>query len=40
VNTRVDGGPWIVPPGLTTMTDDFEGEVGVLVIEGAVGVRK
>lgn len=34
VNARVDGGPWIVPPGLTTLSDDFAGEVGILVIEG------
>lgn len=33
VNARIDGGPWIVPPGLTTITDDFAGEVGLLVIE-------
>jgi len=33
VNARVDGGSWIVPPGLTTMSDDFAGEVGLLVIE-------
>ena len=35
VNARIDGGAWIVPPGLTTMTDDFAGEVGLLVIEPA-----
>jgi hypothetical protein len=35
LNVRVDGGSWIVPPGLTTMSDDFAGEVGVLVIEDA-----
>jgi len=33
LNVRVDGGSWIAPPGLTTMSDDFAGEVGVLVIE-------
>jgi hypothetical protein len=33
LNTRVDGGSWIAPPGLTTMNDDFAGEVGLLVIE-------
>ena len=33
VNARIDGANWIVPPGLTTMTDDFAGEVGLLVIE-------
>jgi hypothetical protein len=35
LNMRVDGGGWIAPPGLTTMSDDFAGEVGVLVIEDA-----
>lgn len=35
LNARVDGGSWIVPPGLTTMSDDFAGEVGLLVIERA-----
>ena len=33
LNARIDGGAWIVPPGLTAMSDDFAGEVGVLVIE-------
>lgn len=33
INARVDGGSWVVPPGLTTMSDDFAGEVGLLVIE-------
>jgi hypothetical protein len=33
LNVRVDGGSWVAPPGLTTMSDDFAGEVGVLVIE-------
>lgn len=37
VNARVDGGSWIVPPGLTTMSDDFAGEVGLLVIEQRAG---
>ena len=37
VNARIDGGQWIVPPGLTTMTDDFAGEVGLLVIEPSRG---
>jgi len=37
VNVRIDGGNWIVPPGLTTMTDDFAGEVGLLVIEPSRG---
>lgn len=29
---RVDGGEWQVPPGLSRRHDDFDGEVGVLVI--------
>lgn len=33
LNARIDGRSWIVPPGLTTMSDDFAGEVGLLVIE-------
>ncbi len=37
VNARVDGGSWIAPPGLTTMSDDFAGEVGLLVIEPRAG---
>lgn len=34
VNARIDRGAWIVPPGLTTMNDDYAGMVGVLVVEG------
>jgi hypothetical protein len=37
LNARLDGGPWIVPPGLLAMSDDFQGQVGVLVIEGDRG---
>ena len=33
MNVRVDGGSWMAPPGLTTMNDDFAGDVGLLVIE-------
>jgi hypothetical protein len=33
INARIDGGSWIVPAGLTTMSDDYAGEVGLLVIE-------
>ena len=33
MNMRVDGGPWIVPPGLLSMADEFGGPVGLLVIE-------
>ena len=32
-NIRVDGGAWIAPPGLASMTDDFAGEVGIFVVE-------
>lgn len=39
MNARIDGGAWIVPPGMTTMTDDFAGEVGILMIDGA-GIRR
>jgi hypothetical protein len=33
MNIRVDGGQWIVPPGLLSMADEFGGMVGLLVIE-------
>ena len=33
VNLRVDGGPWIVPPGLPSVVDEFGGAVGILTIE-------
>lgn len=33
INLRIDGGPWIAPPGMPAMKDDFNGEVGVLVIK-------
>jgi hypothetical protein len=33
MNMRVDGGEWIVPPGLLSMVDEFGGTVGLLVIE-------
>ena len=33
MNMRVDGGQWIVPPGLLRMADEFGGTVGLLVIE-------
>ena len=35
LNLRIDGGTWIAPPGLMTMSDDFAGEVGILVIESS-----
>ncbi len=33
INLRIDGGKWIAPPGVPTIRDDFNGEVGVLVIK-------
>lgn len=31
---RVDGGPWVVPPGLPVSRDEFGGTAGVLVVPG------
>lgn len=33
INLRIDGGKWIAPPGIPSIRDDFNGEVGVLVIK-------
>ena len=33
MNVRVNGGQWIVPPGLLSMVDEFGGSVGLLVIQ-------
>ena len=33
INLRIDGGKWIAPPGMPSMKDGFNGEVGVLVIK-------
>jgi hypothetical protein len=33
INLRVNGERWLVPPGLTPMTDEFGGAVGLLVVE-------
>jgi hypothetical protein len=33
MNIRLDGGAWIVPPGLLTSTDEFGGLVGLVTIE-------
>jgi hypothetical protein len=33
MNVRLNGGQWIVPPGLLSMLDEFGGSVGLLVIE-------
>jgi hypothetical protein len=32
VNVRLDGGTWLVPPSLTTLHDEFGGEVGLMVV--------
>ena len=32
VSVRVDGGPWTAPPGLVPVADEFNGEVGVVII--------
>ena len=40
INARIDGGAWFVPPGLTSISDDFAGTVGILVIEGGSNSRK
>jgi hypothetical protein len=33
MNLRLDGGRWLVPPGLLSMRDEFGGAVGLLVVE-------
>ena len=33
LNIRVDGGPWLAPPGLLTSRDEFDGVVAILTIE-------
>jgi hypothetical protein len=33
MNLRIDGGMWVVPPGLLSMVDEFGGMVGLLVVE-------
>jgi len=32
INLRVDGGPWVAPPGMPVARDGFAGEVGMLMI--------
>jgi hypothetical protein len=32
INVRVDGGPWMAPPGVPTMHDNFGGDVGLIVV--------
>ncbi len=36
INMRIDGGKWIAPPGFPSIRDDFDGEVGVVVIKPIV----
>ncbi len=33
MNLRVDGGEWVVPPGLLPLKDEFGGSVGLLVLD-------
>ncbi|HEU4749322.1 MAG TPA: glycogen-binding domain-containing protein [Gemmatimonadaceae bacterium] len=33
MNIRVDGGSWLVPPGLLSLNDEFGGSVGLLIVE-------
>ena len=33
LNLRMNGGKWVVPPGLLAMLDEFGGSVGLLVVE-------
>jgi hypothetical protein len=33
INVRLDRGPWLPPPGLPTMRDGFNGEVGLIVVQ-------
>lgn len=33
MNIRINGGPWVVPPGLLSMLDEFGGSVGLLVVQ-------
>lgn len=32
INLRVDGGAWLVPPGLVAVSDEFGGNVGILAV--------
>jgi len=33
VNIRIDGGAWDVPLAMPSVTDDFNGRVGVLIVQ-------
>jgi hypothetical protein len=32
INVRVDKGPWMAPPGIPTMHDSYNGDVGLIVV--------
>jgi len=34
INVRVDGGPWMAPPGLPTVHDSYTGDVGLMLVNG------
>lgn len=34
MNVRVDGGAWLVPPGVLALRDEFGGSTGLLLIDG------
>lgn len=33
INMRIDGGQWIAPPGVPTRKDEFNGDVGLVVVK-------
>lgn len=33
INVRVDGGPWMAPPGMPTMHDSYDRDVGLIVVK-------
>ena len=33
ITVRTDGGKWVAPPGLPTVSDQFTGEVGVMIVK-------
>jgi hypothetical protein len=35
MNVRLDGGEWTVPPGLTSITDEFGGRIAILTVRGS-----
>jgi hypothetical protein len=37
INVRVDGGPWMAPPGIPTVHGSYSGDVGLMVIGGDRG---